>query len=160
MSPAPLHPALALPPASHGLLHVGHVLEVLPAVYSAAPDSAAAGPSGGGDAGAPRLPFGPRQQGELRGALEGALLGCPRPLEALGGRLPAELVAALEARQQALRQGHVSRDRGVCGHLLQAARMAAVNHDMPLTAITEAYLPQVWLPASQQRATTHRTLDY
>lgn len=100
--------ALVAAQHSHGLLHVGHVLEVLPAVYSAAPDSAAVGPAGGGEAGAPRLPFGPRQQAELRGTLEGALLGCPRPLEALGGRLPAELVAALEARQQGLRQGHPS----------------------------------------------------
>lgn len=102
-------------------------------MYSAAPDSAAVGPAGGGEAGAPRLPFGPRQQAELRGTLEGALLGCPRPLEALGGRLPAELVAALEARQQGLRQGHVS--RGIFAN--QGARMVAMDHGMPVAAVPE-----------------------
>ncbi|KAG2423910.1 hypothetical protein HXX76_014963 [Chlamydomonas incerta] len=103
--------ALEMAKAGHGLLHAGHVLEALPAVFSAAPDShpAASAAEGGGHgdagpppAGLPDCPFPPAAAAAVRGALADAVLAAPRPEAQLGGRLPAALVAALAARRRRL----------------------------------------------------------
>ncbi|GLC33675.1 hypothetical protein PLESTB_000102500 [Pleodorina starrii] len=107
--------ALTAAKSGRGLLHVGHVLELLPAAFSAAADSdaaaAAAAPSssptpstasaGGGGSGSGSCPFSAQQQSALRAALAAAVLSCGSPGEALAGRLPADLVAALAARAAA-----------------------------------------------------------
>ncbi|KAG2500834.1 hypothetical protein HYH03_001596 [Edaphochlamys debaryana] len=95
--------ALAAARHGHSLLHVGHVLDVLPAVYSAAPDSHpqsdSASTAGAAAAAPPNCPFSPPQAAEVQRALQEAVLECPAPLEQLAGRLPSDLVAALAARR-------------------------------------------------------------
>ena len=121
---------MAAPPlslCSHGLLHAGHVLEVLPAVFSAAPDShpaaAALEGGGGGDGGPqplppqglPDCPFPPAAAAAVRSALADAVLAAARPEAQLGGRLPAALVAALAARWRRLDGGVRGEWEGPCG---------------------------------------------
>ena len=71
-------------------LHVGHVLDLLPALCSAAPDAAppsagAQAPSGG--------PWSPGQVAQLAAALRDAVLAAREPTRQLGGRLPVGLDA-------------------------------------------------------------------
>ncbi|GLI59819.1 hypothetical protein VaNZ11_001786 [Volvox africanus] len=109
--------ALAAANSGRGLLHVGLVLDVLPAVFSAAADAevpvAAAATSSSSSAatgGGGRHPFSPQHLTALRDALESTILACTTPQEALGGRLPADLVSELTARAAAESEAAGSRE--------------------------------------------------
>ncbi|EFJ44105.1 hypothetical protein VOLCADRAFT_95747 [Volvox carteri f. nagariensis] len=111
--------------SGRGPLHVGHVLEILPAVFAAAADSesaTAAGPATAaasaytytGSSGSGICPFSLQQQAALRRALEEAVLHllsssdtctATRVQDVLSGRLPPDVVAALAARVAARQVG-------------------------------------------------------